>query len=137
MQQQDSDAEDQQPQSLLPDSENGEVQQPIDDSRASDHGSQRSSRLIEEYEDSEDHYDQEYEESHDVAPDQEPKDAQDYLETLPSASERAAYPGPIKDIGNVRLIVAKGDEEGTSNGEEGKGIHACVCVHMFVHLGVA
>ena len=145
IQQQDSDTEDQpqpQPQSplpeSLPDSENGAVQQPIDNSVASDQVS-HSSRLIEEDEDSEGHYDQQYEESHDVAPDQEPSDAQEYLKTLPSASGRAAYHGPMKSKGNVprvRLIVADDDEEGIISGEEGKGINTCVCVHIYVCASV-
>ena len=133
IQQQDSDTEDQpqpQPQSPLPesppDSENSEVQQPIDDSGASD---QVSHRLIEEDEDSEGQYNQQYE---------EPRDAQDYLETMPSASGREAYHGPMKskrNVPRVHLIVAEDDEEGIVGGEEGKGINTCVCVHnMFVYL---
>ena len=105
------------------------MQQPIDDSVASDQIS-HSSDVIEEDEDSEGHYDQQYEESHDVAPDQQPSNAQEYLETLPSASGRAAYPGPMKSKGNVprvRLIVAEDDEEGIISGEEGNIL--CVCVH--------
>ena len=147
LQQQDSDTEDQpqpQPQpppisESLPDSENSAVQQPIDDSVASDQVS-HSSKVIEEDEDSEAHYEQQYEEFHNVASDQEPSDAQEYLEMLPSASGRAAYHGPMKSKGNVprvRLIAAEGDEEGIISREEGKGIHAYnnnVCVHMFVHL---
>jgi hypothetical protein len=138
MQQQNSDAEDQQQlspllsESLPESSVNSPVQQRIDDSGASDQGSQHSYELMEEDEESEGHYDQQYEESDDVASDQEPSDAQDYPETMPSESGRAAYPGSMKSKGNVprvHLIVAEDDEEGTISGEEGKDIRVCVFVY--------
>ena len=103
------------------------VQQPIaiDDSIASDQVS-RSSELIEEDEDSEGHYDQQY---------KEPRDPQDYLETMPSASGSTAY-GPMKSKGNVprvHLIVAEDDEEGIVLGEESKGIHVSMCIFMHIY----
>ena len=109
------------------------MQQPIDDSVASDQVS-HSSKVIDIDEDSEDHYDQQYVESHDVAPDQEPSDTQDYPKMLPSASGRAVYHGPMKSKGNVQkvhLIVAEDDEEGIISRDEGKGIHiTCLCVFI-------